>query len=227
MFSTFQHKILNSLSHWFKNERSRIKAGPKITQTKSEEKQRIRDTRKESDESSNHCVALDRRFSEDELDTEYIIEEGHDYEELNDSHPDGSNIDDSIYNDGDTVDLTNDFWMNNRLYERANTIDFIVYSSAKMCILTGTSNNNKTNLSMWDSCKINILLFLSLLWLPHCESPQKRAWRRRMHCIDLKVQSIGRSDWFFSGGYAFCRWHLQYCITRRKIRTVLWMRLCK
>lgn len=129
MFSTFQHEILNSLSHWFKNERSRIKAGPKITQTKSEEKQRIRDTRKESDESSNHCVALDRRFSEDELDTEYIIEEGHDYEELNDSHRDDSNIDESIYNDGDTVDLTNDFWMNNRLYERANTIDFFLISS--------------------------------------------------------------------------------------------------
>lgn len=108
MSYTFQEKILNSLNHWFKNERSRIKAEARDKDTKSGEKQRKCDT-KGSAEPSTHCVFLDR---EDDMGVDYLIEDSQDNEECDVSHSVGSNMDDdyepSLVDVGSTVDLTNE-----------------------------------------------------------------------------------------------------------------------
>lgn len=107
MFYTFQNKILNSINYWFKNERSRTKAGVKETKTNSEEKQRKGVTTK-SEGSSSHCEFSER---EDEMEADYIFEDGQDNEECDDSYSQGSKMEDLV-NDlddvGSTVDLTNE-----------------------------------------------------------------------------------------------------------------------
>lgn len=95
---TFQNIILNSINHWFKNERSRVKVGRKETKTKSAEKQCECDT-KGSTESSKHCDASDR---EDEMQAEYILEDVEASRESYDAY-EGSNVHES---DDDMVDLT-------------------------------------------------------------------------------------------------------------------------